>query len=138
VNNIKITSQNVSRINTVTPSPLIIIDTGATGHYLQAQGGLTIVTPTTQGITVILPDGTTTTTTYKAILPIPPEMPPEMQKGATLAHIFPAIKHSLLLSIRQLCDHGCEAHFDANKVMIRHNGKTMLTRKRSHGTIGKL
>jgi hypothetical protein len=116
----------------------IIMYIGATGHYLQAQGGLTNGTPVTPGITVSPPDGTTMTTTYKAILPMPTEMPPETSKSATLAHIFPAIKHSLLLSVGQLCDHGCEAHFDANKVMIRHNGKTMLTRKRSHGTIGKL
>jgi hypothetical protein len=91
---------------------------------LQAQVGLTNFTPITQGITVSLSDGTTMTTTYTAILPIP--------------HIFPAIKHSSLLSVRQLCDHGCKAHFDANKVMIRQNGKRMLTGKSSPGTICKL
>jgi hypothetical protein len=65
-------------------------------------------------------------------------MPPEMPKGANVAHIFPALKHSSLLSVGQLCDHGCDAHFDANKVTINHKGKTMLIGKRSHATIGKL
>jgi hypothetical protein len=65
-------------------------------------------------------------------------MPPEMPKGANVAHIFPALKHSSLLSVGKLCDHGCDAHFDATTVTINHNEKTMLTGKRSHDTIGKL
>jgi hypothetical protein len=65
-------------------------------------------------------------------------MPPEMPKGANIAHIFPALKHSSLLSVGQLCHHGCEAHFDATTVTINHNEKTMLTGKRSHNTIGKI
>jgi hypothetical protein len=61
-----------------------------------------------------------------------------MQEGANVAHIFHALKHSSILSVGQLCDHGCDAHFDANTVTINHNGKTMVTGKRSHDTIGKL
>jgi hypothetical protein len=65
-------------------------------------------------------------------------MPPEMPHSAALAHIFPSLKDSSLLSIGQLCDHGCDAYFEATKVTISHKGKLMLTGKRSPGTIGKL
>jgi hypothetical protein len=61
-----------------------------------------------------------------------------MTKVETIAHICPALKYSSLLSIGQLCNHGCDAHFDANKVMIRNNAKTMLTGKRSLGAIDKI
>jgi hypothetical protein len=61
-----------------------------------------------------------------------------MPKGATISHIFPALRNRSLLSVGQLCDHRCEEHFDTNKVTISHRGKTMLTGKRSKGTLGKL
>jgi hypothetical protein len=92
------------------------------------------MTPVNQGISVSLPDGNIIASTYTATLPMPPEMP----KGANVAHIFHALKHSSLISVGQLCNHGCDAHFDANTVTINHKGKTMLTCKRSHDTIGKL
>jgi hypothetical protein len=47
-------------------------------------------------------------------------MSPEILNGAILARIFPALKHSSILSIGQLCDHVREAHFDAHKVTIHH------------------
>jgi hypothetical protein len=72
--------------------------------------------------------------THTAILPMPPEMP----KGTTISQILPALKYGSLLSVGQLCYHGCEAHFDAHKFTIRQNGKKMLTEKCSLGTIGKL
>jgi hypothetical protein len=61
-----------------------------------------------------------------------------MPKGNTIAHIFPALRNSSLLSVGQLWDRGREAHFDANKVTIGHQGKIMLTGKHSKGTLGKL
>jgi hypothetical protein len=125
--NVKITKQQLNSTISLTSSPPILIYTGATGHYLQAHGDHKNILPTQQGISVI-------TSTHTTTLPMPPEMP----KGANVAHIFPALKNSSLLSVGQLCDHGCEVHFDANTVTIKHKGETMLTGKRSHNTIGKL
>jgi hypothetical protein len=132
--NVKITKQQLNSTIPLTPSPQIVIDTGATCHCLQAHGDHKKNLPTQQGISVSPPDGTIITSTHTTTLPMPPEMP----KGANVAPIFTALKYSSLLSAGQLCDHGCEAHFDATTVTINHNGKTMLTGKRSHKTIGKL
>jgi hypothetical protein len=133
-NNVTLTKQQLNITIPLTPSPPIVIDTGATCHYLQAHGDPKNTTPIQQNISVSLPDGTIITSTHTTTLP----MPPEMSKGYNFTHIFPALKHSSLLSVRQICYHSCNTHFDATTVTINHNWKTMLTGKRSHNTIGKL
>jgi hypothetical protein len=55
--------------------------------------------------------------THEADLNLPNcNLPPE----ALMAHLFPALQHSLL-SIRTLCNHGCTTLFNANNVIIKHN-----------------
>ena len=106
-----------------------IADTGCTGHYLMTNAPTTNSQPTTEGITVQLPDGSTMVSTHTAYLPL--NLPPE----ACVAHLFPALTTASLISIGLLCDYGCEAHFNASHVTITDpHGNTVLTGTRSPST----
>jgi hypothetical protein len=99
-NNIKTISQlNYSTISS--PSPPIIIDSGATGHFFKISSNLLGIKPTTDGIAVSLPDGAHIKSTHTGTLPVP-----GLPVSACRAHIFPSLKSHSLLSIGQLCDHG--------------------------------
>jgi hypothetical protein len=52
---------------------------------------------------------------------------PALPPSACIAHLFPALTDTSLLSIGQLCDAGCTATFDADSVTIQHQSATILT-----------
>jgi hypothetical protein len=54
-----------------TPSPPIIIDSGATGHFFKVTSNLIALTPATTIIAVSLPDGAHIKSSHTGILPIP-------------------------------------------------------------------
>jgi hypothetical protein len=64
--------------------------------------------------------------THTAELPIP-----ALPYAARQAHLFPALSSGALLSIGQLCDHGCQAVFNASTVNIIKNNKTILQGQRN-------
>jgi hypothetical protein len=78
-------------------------------------------TPTKTGVSVLLPDDGTMGATHTAELPIP-----ALPYAARQAHLFPALSSGALLSIGQLCDHGCQAVFNASTVNIMKHHKTIL------------
>jgi hypothetical protein len=106
------------------PIPLpLIADTGSTGHFLAINTtGLLNTRPTTSSVTVRFAGDTTMSSTHMADLDLP-SLPP----AACVAHLFPALKGQSLLSVGQLCDAGCDAHFTATTVTIDHQGTTVLT-----------
>ena len=56
-----------------------------------------------------------------------------MPTDATTAHILPGLANSSLLSIGQLCDHGCQATFTADAVSItRHNDEVLRGNRNLH------
>jgi hypothetical protein len=59
--------------------------------------------------------------THTAELPIQ-----ELPHAARQAHLFPALSSGALLSIGQLCDHGCQAIFNVSTVEIIKNNKSTL------------
>ena len=77
------------------------------------------------GLDVLLPSGTTITSSHQATLDIPTLVP----LAACQCHLFPNLTSGSLISVGQLCDHGCIAQFTANAVDIIHNKITVL-----HGT----
>ena len=83
-------------------------------------------TPTKNGVSVLLPDGGTMRATHTAKLPIP-----ALPYAARQAHLFPALSSGALLSIGQLCDHGCQAVFNASTVNIIKTHKTILQGQRN-------
>ncbi len=70
---------------------------------------------------VELPNQQLIRSTHTGTLPIE-GLPPE----ATTAHLFPELGDTSLISIGQLCDAGCEAHFTATTVEITFQGKVIL------------
>ena len=65
------------------------------------------------------------------------ELPiPHLPREARIAHLFPALGETSLISIGQLCDHGCQAHFSATTVVITYENKLILQGHRSDETRG--
>ena len=104
-----------SHHNTPCPAPTATADTGATGNFLAiGTPSLLEVEPAENPITVYLPDKSTTQSTHTAKLNIP-----ELPTAARESHLFPALKGTSLISIPKLCDAGCIAIFDKQKVTIK-------------------
>ena len=95
-----------------------IADTGCSGHY---DGDTCAGAPTTSPITVKLPNGGTMTSTHINSLDIP-SLPPE----ACTQHLFPEMTTTGLLSIGQLCDHGCTATFSRHRLVIRNSANDII------------
>jgi hypothetical protein len=103
-----------------------IADTGCSGHYLMMNSSCSNAKPTKNGVNVLLPDGGTMRATHTAELPIK-----ALPYAAQQAHLFPALSSGALLSIGQLCDHGCQAIFNASTVNIIKNHKLILQGQRN-------
>jgi hypothetical protein len=116
-----------SSINIVTPpvpstlaassppltSSTFIADTGASGHYIQVTGAVVNKRPAMQPLTVLMPDGHSLTSTHIGELALP-----QLPAAARLCHIFPHLNMWSLLSVGQLCDHGCTALFTKHQLYI--------------------
>jgi hypothetical protein len=89
------------------------------------------LTPATTSIAVSLPDGAHIKSTHTGMLPIP-----GLPSSACRVHVFPSLHSHSLLSIGQLCDHGCKSVFTNNCVTITLNGIILLTGTRSTSTGG--
>jgi hypothetical protein len=107
-----------------------IADTAATGNYVTTDCPITDKHPTSNGIDVTLPNGVNITSSHMALLRLPCTLP----IGALKADIFPGLKSGSIVSIGQLCDHGCTATFTATQVQIFHQGCLLLTGHRSIDT----
>ena len=108
----------------------LVADTGATHHFLQHNNNhdyihtaipVLNITPTSNGIDVLLPNNATMHSTHTGQLDIP-ALPPE----AKTAHIFTELASGSLLSIGQLCDHGCSAYFNKAKLYILYKGNIIM------------
>jgi hypothetical protein len=113
------------------PSPPIIIDSGATGHFFKILSNLLGIKPTINGISVSLPDGALIRSSHTGTLPVP-----GLPLSACRAHVFPSLQSHSLLSIGQLCDHGCKSVFTHSKVTITRDDLVMLAGTRSIATNG--
>jgi hypothetical protein len=69
------------------------------------------------------------TSTHEGYLDIP-NLPP----NATHAHVVPELNTHSLISIRQLCDVGCTASIDKDKIDVTYNGALVLSGNRSEVT----
>jgi hypothetical protein len=110
-------------------SPTCIADTGSTGHFLTIHAPSLNRRPANPSISVLLPDGSTITSTHTALLNIP-LLPPH----ACESHIFPTLASGSLISIGKLCDHGCIATFTSDAVSITLNDTQILRGSRSATT----
>ena len=99
------TNTNTTIVNTMNYTA--IADTAATGNYITEKCPVSNKRPSAHGVDVIIPNGSSMTSTHTALL----QLPSELLLGARKAHIFPALKLGSLISIGQLCDHDCTALF---------------------------
>jgi hypothetical protein len=98
--------------------------TGATGHFFKVSRDIDDVTPKSHNtsIQVSLPADTIITSTHTDTLRIP-----GLPLSARQAHVFTNIDSNSLMSITQLCAHGCNAFFTDNAVTITLQDTVFLT-----------
>ena len=105
----------------------IILDTGATHHFYNMPVSTTTaphlrnITPTSDGIEVLLPNSTTIKSTHQANINLP-----SLPTSATSVHLFPSLASGSLLSIGQLCDSGCSATFTKTDAIVTRNSIPVL------------
>jgi hypothetical protein len=90
------------------------------------------IRPTTCPIKVVVDHGGTMTSTHEGDIHIP-GLPPEAGK----AHLFKELAQGSgsLVSLGQLCDHGCTALFDATIVRVFHDDQCIITGYRTQQTV---
>ena len=76
----------------------------------------------------MLPNGEDLQATAVGYIPINNQLSLQAQQ----TYIFPELTNSSLLSIGQLCDNGCQALFDTNKLYIIKNNKVILQGYRNY------
>ena len=59
---------------------------------------------------------------------------PDILHNARIIHFFPGLKSHSLISISQLCDAGCQAHFDKHFVRIVFKNEVILKGSRDPTT----
>ena len=100
-------------------------DTGASNHYfaLRDAPALAKLTTVTDGPSVTLPNMSTITASKQGFLPLPNTI---SSKGSK-THVFKDITNASLISIGQLCDDGCQATFDKQKMSVSKNGEKIMS-----------
>jgi hypothetical protein len=111
---------------------MAIADTGASGHYsIRPLDPHTTNATTQTTITAGLPNGDTLQSNDTECALDIPQLPQEARQ----AHLLPGITHSSLVSsIGKLCDVGCEATFNKDKVVVSKDKTTVLTGTRDTRT----
>jgi hypothetical protein len=114
---------NHSNATSISPTTATmgISDSGATGHFLQADAPVTNKRIAIHPIKITLPDGNKIESSHTCNLDIP-WLPHETTAG----HIVPKLTHTSLLATRQFCDNGCEVTFTKNMCKVTSQGKTVL------------
>ena len=107
------------------------MDTGATHHFFTKSSTpvLSNINLVADGIRVLLPNNAVIESTHKAHINIP-TLPP----AATETHLFSSLASGNLLSIGQLCDNGCTAHFTKDTATISFRDQPILRGTRNSQT----
>jgi hypothetical protein len=116
-------------IHNTTRTSTAIADSGCTGHFLQVDSPCLNKTPTSNGLCVLLPHGSTIQATHTALLDLP-----NLLIAARQAHIILQLKHNALISIAQFCDPGCTAVFTSTSVQILVDSKIIIQGSRQPAT----
>jgi hypothetical protein len=95
------------------PHETDIVDSGYTGHFLLVNAPCLNKFKSKNTWTVRLPNGATMESTHTASLDIP-----ELNKAASMEHIFPGMANHSLLSVGKLCNKGHSVTFRIDAVTI--------------------
>ena len=97
-------------------------DTGTTDHFLKEGAPVDVTEVETNPMEIGMPNGTIEKSTYTCYLRIP-SLPKEFQKG----QIAPGLSHSSLVSIKKLCQGGCEVIFKEKECEVWYKKRKVLT-----------
>jgi hypothetical protein len=99
-------------LKTVEPPPLIkphetaIVDSGCTGNFLLVNAPCLNKVKSQNPLTVRLPNGATMESSHTAALEIS-----ELNKAASISHVFPGMENHSLLSVGKMCNEGYTVTF---------------------------
>ena len=99
---------------------MAVADAGATGHFVLPGTPVIDVLPTSNPISINLPDGSVIKSTHTCRINIP-----WLPESATRAHIVPGLAHTSLISIAVLCDAGCKVTYDDDECKVYFKGKVV-------------
>ena len=98
-------------------------DSAATGHFFTLKDAHVLNgIKQDQGISVTLPDNDVIGSTHSGQLPTPKSLP----QLATKTAVLPQLTSSSLISLPQLCDHGCEVLLTATNLHVVQDGTFIL------------
>ena len=106
-----------------------IFDTAATGHFFGYDGPVVNKQIAFKPISVECANKQRMLSTHTAELDMH-----QLPKQARTVHLFANMNNTYLLSIGQLCDAGCEAHFNDTMCSITYNNKPILIGTRNDST----
>ena len=96
----------------------VILDSGATSHFLVTTAPITNITPANNPLTVKLPDGACVSSTHTFTLTLP-QLPTRAREG----HIIPGLASHSLMSVVKLFNAGCEVTFTKIDCQVKHLGR---------------
>jgi hypothetical protein len=99
----------------------VILDSGATSHFLTTAAPMTNMRPTRKPIIARLPNGEHVHSPHTCTLNIP-----ALPASAQHAHIIPSLASHSLISILTLCNAGCNVVFTKIGCTIMYCGKVIL------------
>jgi hypothetical protein len=93
----------------IKPHETAIVDSGCTGHFLLVNAPCLNKDKSQNMLTVRLSNSATMESTHTAALYIP-----ELNKAASIEHVFPGMANHSLLSVGQICNEGYTVTFIMN------------------------
>ena len=116
-----IITSNTARSTTNHKTTHGLLDSGATDHFLTIQSKVRNRRPTSNPVTVVIPNGSRCKSTEECDLDWD-MLPQRARKG----HILPSLKTHALISVVKLCDAGCQVIFKHNCCLVIYNNKVVM------------
>ena len=121
--------QTTAYINITLGKEEAIADSGATAHFILPHVQIINKCKAETLLNITLPNAEFIQSTHVDNLNLP-----GLGNAATIAHVVPGLAHSSLLSVKQLCDNGCNVIFTKNSCKVFCKAKLMLEGKRHPAT----
>jgi hypothetical protein len=106
---------------TATMDDTVILDSGCTSNFLSSTASCTSKQAAHIPLSVNMHNGTSIQLSHTCDLLLM-YLPPQARK----VHVLPGLVHNSLISVRQLCDNGCDIIFNKDTVYVMNNGKCAM------------
>ncbi len=111
-----------------------VADSGCTSHLLKSSSPCLDKIPTSHGLRVGIPNGEIMTASHNAQFDFS-HLPIDLPAASRTATVHPTLQSKALLSLGQLCDHGCDhVLLDKKYVSVIIDGVTSVIGQRDPGT----